>query len=165
MKFTQLSTGIVSAFLLAGASVLSAGQVLAAESHHHHADHATAATEATPPAGQLWQADEPLMAGMRRVRTAGTELAHLEHGALEPARTRELAVEIQAAVNDMFANCKLAPEPDAALHPLLARLLTASQALQDKPTDAAPVAEVHAVLERYPQMFDDKEWASTGHQH
>lgn len=163
MKFMQFGTSIASALLLAGAATLSPSQVQAAESHHHHADQA-ASTEAVPPAGQLWQADEPLKAGMRRVRTAAMELAHLEHGALEPARTRELAVEIQAAVNDMFANCKLAPEPDAALHPLLARLLTASQALQDRPTDAAPVADVHAVLERYPQMFDDAEWAA-GPQH
>ncbi len=42
---------------------------------------------------------------------------------------RALADEITDAVNYMFANCKLDPAPDVALHPLLAKLLADTQVL------------------------------------
>jgi hypothetical protein len=92
------------------------------------------------------------------VRAATDALAHAGHGHLDRAQERALADEIAAAVNTMFAQCRLAPAPDAALHPLLARLLVASQALRERPADAdvADVAaELRAVLQRYDQLFDD----------
>jgi hypothetical protein len=109
-----------------------------------------------PATGQRWQADAPLRAGMARVRVATDALAHLQHDHLDPLQVLALADELRSAVNTMFAQCRLRPEPDAALHPLLARILVASQALRDKPADAAPVAELEAVLAQYRKLFDDR---------
>lgn len=108
-------------------------------------------------AGHRWVADASLRTGMQRVRRASDALDHLQHGHLDAGQVRALASEIDASVEFMFANCRLDPEPDAALHGLLARLLAASGALRDKPDDAAPVAEVRAVLAGYRQQFDDGE--------
>jgi hypothetical protein len=125
-------------------------------------EHVASATGKQAPITRRWVADASLHTGMLRVRKAAAALEHLEHGHLDAGQVRALADEIRAAVNFMFANCRLDPEPDAALHPLLARLLAASNALRDKPTDAAPLAELRAVLARYPQVFEDSDWPASG---
>lgn len=116
---------------------------------------AVPAAAATPSVPARWRADAPLRAGMARVRVAAAALAHAEHGHLDRAQERALADEITAAVNAMFAECRLPPAPDAALHPLLARLLAASQALRERPAEPAVVAELRAVLARYEQLFEE----------
>ncbi len=118
------------------------------------AESASSAEQATT-AARRWHADAPLQAGMARVRTASDALAHLQHGHLDARQVRALADEVTEAVNDMFANCKLDPAPDAALHPLLARMLAASQALREHPTDFIPVFQVRDVLARYSELFDE----------
>lgn len=126
--------------------------------HEHHA----APSAATEPAtvGQRWIADAPLREGMVRVRSASLALAPLDHGHLDAQQVVAQAGEIRAAVDFMFANCRLAAEPDAALHPLLAQLIGVSQALKDRPSDPAPLADLHAVIARYAQMFDEHGTAS-----
>lgn len=105
-----------------------------------------------------WASDAPLREGMRRVRAATQALSHAAHGHLDAVQVQAIAAELEAAVQDMFARCKLAPEPDAALHPLLARVLQASATLADGGFDAAALAELEAVLARYPLLFDDTDW-------
>ena len=119
-----------------------------------HAGH-TLIGPATALPAQRWKADAPLRAGMARVRVATDALAHLEHGQLDSAQVTGAADEIRSAVNAMFSECRLAPDPDAALHPLLARLLVASQAMRDAPTQAAPLAELKDVLLQYGKLFDE----------
>jgi len=120
---------------------------------------AEASVVAAPaPQLQRWPTDAPLRAGMARIRIATGALAHAEHGHLDSAQVRALADELHAAVNAMIAQCKLEPAADAALHPLLARVLQASQALRQAPEDPAPLGELQEVLRRYPQLFDDPDW-------
>ena len=123
----------------------------------HETTTAKAATtaEKAAPASTRWQADAPLQAGMARVLVASKALEHMQHGHLNPAQVTALADEIKGAVNDMFAQCKLDPAPDAALHPLLARLLTASEALRTNPMESSPVEDIHAVLARYGELFKE----------
>jgi hypothetical protein len=60
----------------------------------------------------------------------------------------------------MIARCRLDPAPDAALHPLLARVLQASARLAGGEFDAAALAELEAVLQRYPLLFEDAGWSA-----
>ncbi|HEX4854900.1 hypothetical protein [Arenimonas sp.] len=106
-----------------------------------------------------WAPDAPLREGMRRVRAATSALSHAAHGHLDEAQVQAVAVELEAAVQDMIARCQLAPEPDAALHPLLARVLRASAALAAEGFDPAVLTELEAVLARYPQLFEDAGWS------
>ena len=129
-------------------------------SHEAHAPPAGHETHAPPPPAVRWQADEPLARGMRRVRAAKQALAHGAHGHLDPAQVRAIAATLDAAVQEMFAQCRLAPEPDAALHPLLATVLRASARLAPGRFDAAALAELEAVLARYPRLFDDATWTA-----
>ena len=76
-------------------------------------------------------------------------------GAAEAVRE---AGAVEAAVTYMFANCKLPPEPDAALHDILVPLLTAAQALKADPRNVKAIDEMRAAIERYPLYFDDPGW-------
>lgn len=147
------------------------GPVEAADAHPHamHGDHAMhgskgphdahAAHDAHEPSAAIptdrWPADAPLVRGMSRIRTATDALVHASHGHLDAAQVRALAAELKSAVETMFVECRLEPAPDAALHPLLARVLAASQALSEGNFDAEALAELRAVLARYAELFED----------
>lgn len=154
-----LSTLIVALMLAAGLSDASERPHDAA-SHEAHAPPAGHAFhgDGVPPAVR-WQADAPLSRGMQRVRIATQALSHGAHGHLDVAQVQAIAGQLEAAVRDMFAQCRLDPEPDAALHPLLARVLQASTRLADGQFDPQALAELQAVLARYPQLFEDAAWS------
>ena len=121
------------------------------ESHAEHAD-------AVPVPAQRYAPDASLKKGMRRARVAVEDLRQHEMGHMSEAIVADRASTVQEAVNTMFANCKLAPEPDAALHSILLPVLNAALELQAHPGDAKPVAEMRAELAHYPQYFDDPGW-------
>lgn len=122
-----------------------------------HADHAAAVALPTPPA-TTWASDAPLREGMRRMHHAVDALGHAEHGHLDVTQTTAAVQQVQDAANFMFANCKLAPEPDAALHGVLATLISGASALKANPADTAPVASMREAVALYPRLFEDASW-------
>jgi hypothetical protein len=144
------------AALLCGALVTPATH--AAQDHHHHDPAASAAVPAAPVPATRYTPDAPLRAGMRSVHQAVSELAHAEMGHMSAAMTRDRATAIETAVAGMFANCKLEPTPDAALHGILVPLLTAAQALKANPADTAQVVRMRDAIAAYPRYFDDTGW-------
>ena len=122
-----------------------------------HADHVAATALPTPPATP-WASDAPLREGMRRMHQAVGALGHAEHEHLDAAQTTAAAQQIQDAANFMFANCKLAPEPDVALHGVLATLISGATALKANPADTTPVASMREAVALYPRMFEDATW-------
>ena len=129
-----------------------------AGAHDAHAAHAADAVALPIPPAIPWQSDAPLREGMRRMHRAVDALGHGEHGDLDAAQVAAAAEEMQAAGDFMFANCKLEPDPDVALHSLLAVLIKGSQSLKDNPADLAPVAGMREALALYPRMFVDPDW-------
>ena len=123
-----------------------------------HAEHASAS--AAPPAlpATPWPSDAPLREGMRRMHRAVEALGHAEHGHLDATQTSAAAQQVQDAANYMFANCKLTPEPDAALHGVLATLIGGAAAIKTNPANTSPVASMRDALALYPRMFDDATW-------
>jgi hypothetical protein len=95
--------------------------------------------------------DAPLREGMARLRLAADSVS--VHAS--DAQVQAAAREVRAAVNSILAQCKLPPDADAALHPLLARSLAASQALEARPGDRGPSADLQAVLMSYEALFDE----------
>ena len=157
----RLATLLLAPLLLCAQQAMAA----AAPVGHDHAGQAAvhepvahAAHGATPdvaPNPVRWRPDEPLRQGMRRMRTVVEVLGHGEHGHVDPAQFPRLAREIEAAAADMFARCTLAPEPDAALHGILARLLGGARALAEDPSDTASITQMRAAVADYPCLFDD----------
>ena len=127
------------------------------ESEDEHATHAAAATTPALPATP-WPSDAPLREGMRRMHQAVAALEHARHGHLDSAQTTAAAHKVQDAANYMIVNCKLPPEPDAALHGVLATLMTGAAALETNPADTSRVASMREALALYPRMFEDATW-------
>src|SRR5690606_32250103 len=125
--------------------------------HQHDPDHHAAHHGALGiPAGHVpWTPDAPLMQGMRRVGGAVDTLRHHEMGHLGDGQVLALAAEVDEAIAYMFANCSLEPEPDIALHGLLARLMAGTRDLKEEPSDATAVAGMRSAVEDYPKLFED----------
>jgi hypothetical protein len=143
----------VAAVLLSAFSLAPLAQAVAQE-HHHHA----AAPTAAPAAAQRWVPDAPLSEGMRRAHAAVDELRHYEMGHMSAPMAVDRATSVEEAVTYMFAHCKLAAEPDAALHGILVPLLSAAQALKADPKKVSAVADMRAAIAHYPQYFNDPGW-------
>ncbi|MCE7033091.1 DnrO protein [Lysobacter sp. GX 14042] len=129
----------------------------------HHAAHHGAME--IPADHVRWEPDAPLMAGMRRVGTAVDTLRHHEMGHLADEQVLTLAGEVDEAIAYMFANCSLEPEPDIALHGLLARLMAGTRDLEADPSAVAPVADMRAAVEDYTKLFEDPRFMAEGAEH
>jgi hypothetical protein len=104
-----------------------------AEHQHEHGDNTSSddgadALTTLQASGRRWAPDPPLQQGMARV---GTALDSFERTAADEQAAATLGAETEAAVDHIFANCKLAPAADADLHVVLAELLAGSAALAE----------------------------------
>lgn len=156
----MLSRMILSVSALALAGALSAAPAAAQSvAPHDHAAHAGHDAKPQVPA-QRWATDAPLRAGMRNLREATETLNHYEMGHLDDVQRDHAVEKIDAAIKDMFANCKLKPEADVALHGLLAKFIAGANAARAGKFSKAELAPMQAALAQYPQLFDDAEWST-----
>lgn len=131
--------------------------------HASHAEHMQAAADTKPAAGSLWATDAPLRQGMRQLREATMVLEHYEMGHLDNSQRDAAVSKIDAAIADMFANCKLDAQADAALHELLAKFMAGAKAARDGAFTKVELAAMQAALTKYPSLFDDADWNAVGH--
>lgn len=162
LPLLALSLALAPAIALAQhdhASHAAAADHAAHDAHAAHAAHGGHDAHAAPvviPADHVpWTPDAPLQEGMARVRRAMAALAHHDMGHMDDNGVLAQAAAVDGAIEYMFANCSLEPEPDIALHGLLARLMAGTQALREHPGDAAPLAGMRAALDDYARLFDD----------
>ena len=149
----------VSALALSGA-LFAAPAMAQSAAHHDHAAHAAHAghdAKVQAPA-QRWATDAPLRAGMLNLREATEALNHYEMGHLDDTQRDNAVEKIDAAIKDMFANCKLKPEADAALHGLLAKFIAGANAARAGKFTKAELVPMQDAVAQYPQLFDDAEW-------
>ncbi|MGE3298455.1 MAG: hypothetical protein AB7I68_14035 [Porticoccaceae bacterium] len=103
--------------------------------------------------------DAPLRAGMARIRNAvAANRPDDRQRGLSREQATALASEIEQSVNYLFANCRLEPAADAALHGLLAQLLQGAAALRRDPAAEDGIPAVLAALASYPRLFLDAQW-------
>jgi hypothetical protein len=145
-------SAILLACLCAPCAVFAA-DVPPTHDHAHAAQVETGAPEKT--SSTRWAPDAPLREGMWRVHEALAELRHHEMGHMSPDQAREQASVIEGAVSSIFANCKLAPDADAALHGILVPLLAGAKRLHDDPADKDAIKAMRDAVADYPRHFDD----------
>lgn len=127
----------------------AAGPQTEADDHAHA--HAVATGDLVAPAGG-WASDAPLRQGMQAILDAVIAAVRTQ------SEGATLAAELRTQIELLFANCRLEPEADAALHGILAELLLSAQRLE---AGASPVEEhdaLHASLQRYGQQFQHPDW-------
>lgn len=125
----------------------------AADSHAHdhaHGQHQSSGESAVPAGG--WASDAPLRQGMQAILDA--VMAAVRNEGEGPA----LAAELRAQISFLFANCRLEPEADAALHGVLAALLQSAQRLEAGASAGDEHDALHAALQRYGQKFQHPGW-------
>jgi len=111
--------------------------------------------------GQRWASDAPLREAMLKIREhVEANTAAFHEGTLSVAAARDLADGVELDVQFIIANCRLAPEPDAALHVLIGRIFTATGALRANPESMGGLPQLVAVLHDYGLTFDHPGWES-----
>jgi hypothetical protein len=123
--------------------------------HDAHDTHAVVGgASLAPPEGKLWPTDEALRLGMSRIQGA-VEQAAAGPQPLSRESAAKLAGVIEENVAYLIENCRLAPEPDAALHALIGRMMTAAHQLKDAPSSSEPaLTQLAGVLRDYRGTFD-----------
>lgn len=154
MKFVRRLAVVGCIGLMATSSLIAAPA--AAPAQTSHAAHPHSGAKLAP--ANRWTPDAPLREGMRRARAAVDALQTYESGGMTSRDAVAQAAELEAAVVYMFSNCKLAPEPDAALHGILVPLLSAAQALQADPGKPGAIVGMRVAIAKYPQYFNDPGW-------
>jgi hypothetical protein len=145
----KLSIAMLAALTLAGAA---AGADLPSHSHE-----AVPGAVAAAPAARF-ATDRALRDGMEDMRAAVVGRSGAIHaGSLAPRQYRDLAGILERDVAWIVANCKLAPDADAALHGILAEIATGMAAMRrqgtESPADGA--MRVGRALNAYAERFDD----------
>jgi hypothetical protein len=147
-------------------SLAAAGPALAAtDAHEHH--HGTAPASLQLNAGKKWQTDAPLRAAMGQIRQSMAASLHAIHANKMSAKGYDgLAKQVEGAVGEIVANCKLPPAADAQLHIVVAELLAGAEQMggkvkQGKRMDGA-VAVIGA-LDNYSKYFDDAGFRPIAH--
>jgi len=143
---------------LAAATIMAtlAGPVLAQAAVHSH-DAATPHKLALNQ-GRKWATDEPLRAGMGRIRRlVEPQLGAAHAGKMTPAQYRELATQVETEVGGIVANCKLEPKADATLHLVIADLGAGTDAMAGKDAKLRPalgLVKVAQAVNQYGSHFD-----------
>ena len=155
-----------SAAASASVAPAAAGNAGTHDEHARATSHDAHAAHGAPPVlpeGQRWATDEPLRAAMTRIREA-VERSAPAHGArqLQAAGAGALATAVEQDIAYMVANCRLEPEPDAALHALIGRMANAAAMLKEDPLSDAGLPELVAVLHEYQATFDHPGWTAAG---
>lgn len=137
---------------LSMSALLSAGTAFA-EGHAHDAP-----AQLTLNHGKKWASDENLRQGMSRIRnTLAAELHAIHSGSETAEQYRALAQKTSDQVAFITKNCRLAPEADAMLHPLLADLISAAEIMKGNDAHQGAAKIAHA-LENYAAYFEHPGW-------
>ncbi len=122
-----------------------------AQDHNHHAGHSAA--KATKHAdGKKFTATKDLKVRMEKISTLMKELNGKKDNQKE---VQDYGNKISAVVSDIFNTCKLPEEADAAVHPVLGKVLEGSEELkQGKFEDGS--SKINAALTDYQKLFSHK---------
>ena len=148
-------------YILAALTVLSlaaAGPSLAASDAHDHG-HSPVSTSLQLNAGKKWETDAPLRKAMGEIRQSMASSLHAIHENKMSAKSYDgLAKQVEGAVGQIVASCKLPPAADAQLHIIVADLLAGAEQMAGKVKQVKRVdgaVKVIGALDNYGKYFDD----------
>jgi uncharacterized protein with PIN domain len=151
-KWTLLTTTVAAAAM---AAALGAPVMAQTAAHDHGAG---MPHKLTLNQGHKWATDEPLRAGMGRIRgLVEPQLGAAHTGKLTPAQYRELATQVETEVGGIVANCKLEPKADAMLHLVIAEIGEGTDTMAGKNAKARPavgLVKVAQAVNQYGSHFD-----------
>lgn len=149
-------TLLTSAVTAAAMAVVLSVPALAQTTTHDHS--APEPHKLTLDQGRKWATDEPLRAGMDRIRDlAEVQLGAAHAGKLTTAQYGQLAAQVEIEVGGIVANCKLEPKADAMLHLVIADLVAGTDTMAGKNPELRPavgLVKVAQAVNQYGSHFD-----------
>lgn len=121
------------------------------EEHAHH-DHHNNKTQVSKPE-KKFVTDETLRLHMAEVLSTMKSM----HDSSAKVNLTETGAKIELTVHSIFKECKLEPEADAAIHPILADLLKGAD-LFKKNKEKEGHEIIHNALLQYEDFFDHPGW-------
>jgi hypothetical protein len=105
--------------------------------------------------GRKWPTDEPLRAGMGRIRGLVEPLLGAAHAGRLTAAQYRAGREAEIEIGGIVANCKLEPKADAMLHLVIADSAgTDAAGRDDKTAPALGLVKVAEGVNQYASHFD-----------
>lgn len=101
--------------------------------------------------GAKWKTDAPLRKAMSEIKAV---IAPIQAGTRNSQNGIEASSKIQAQIEYMFANCKLDADADAALHAIVAQMISAAQKLETPNSFEQGISEINAALVQYETQFE-----------
>lgn len=151
------TTAIASLFVLGLGLSAGIGVALAATASHE--GHQVGEMALTLNAGVKWQGDDNMIKGMEGIRGAIVPRLAAIHDQTLPAEDyKVMAAEIQAQVDFLVANCKLAPEVDEQLHMVLEQVLNGISEIQNGPDQRSGAVRIVMALKAYGDHFEHPNW-------
>jgi len=74
-----------------------------------------------------------------------------------------LASAVDKQLNFIFENCQLAPQADAQLHLLLAKIMQGNDLMKSDKNKKSGAVIVLQALQEYPRYFNDSNWQNIVH--
>ncbi len=149
----KMTLSILPIVLLWAAAAGAGNSTTPVAPHEHHAHpeaHSAGAADTTAEGRTMYSTDAPLRAGMLKIR----ELLSAPRPASAEA-AKQLTDGIDAEVQQLFAQCKLEPAADAALHGVLALIIEGSAGLRVAAGDDHAWAKLQKALALYPKRFSN----------
>ena len=144
-------------------SLASAVPAFAAQEAHQHA-HEAHGTTLQLNAGQKWETDAALRKSMAEIRQSMDSSLHAIHeNKLSAKAYGGLAKQVEGAVAEIIANCKLPPAADTQLHLVVSDLLAGAEQMKSKTRRMDGVIKVIGALDNYGNYFDDPGFQPIAH--
>ncbi|CAN5492256.1 hypothetical protein BH10BDE1_BH10BDE1_23280 [soil metagenome] len=143
-------------------SLVSSQLALAEESHSHHSAGAGEPMKLELDHGKKWDTDKPLRDGMKRIQgLMEADIRSIHESKLTDAAYSVLSQKVTLELNQIFKNCKLKPEADAALHVILAQIIAGTTQMKSEKQGSgkrAGAVKVIGALDQYAKFFDHPGW-------
>ncbi len=130
-------------------------QSYGAESNHHSHGGSSNVVEAKP--NKKFIADEALRGRMSSILSEMQKLSKTGSVAKKRKQVITTGGRVESVVQDIFKSCKLAPDADAAIHPILAEILEGAHMLK-KGDEKNGHEKIHKALLKYGDNFEHSGW-------
>ena len=157
--FSSLVFSVVFSVFL---SLFGSQNARAEDSHSHHEAGGGVPVKLELNHGKKWKTDKALRSGMTRIaQLMEDDIRSIRQGTLSEAASTALSQKVTLELNQIFKNCKLKAEADAALHLVLVQAIAgAAQMNSGQPASGRRdgALKIVGALEQYAKFFDHPGW-------
>ncbi len=132
--------------------LLFASRSLLAEEHNHQ--HESGVSNSKNQSNKKFVADSNLQSRMQKISALLGDPSDPKSAIKsdDAQSSKEVGIAIEKAVGEIFSTCKLEPSADAAIHPILAQILSGADLLKNgKASEGAE--KVHGAFQKYHAKF------------